>query len=413
MQFLDMPNLSKANQFTRSPTQASKVTAESVGINSTDDESTELCQRQHTKRQHLEIQEAQHQWKRIILRHRCGITVAACVLLFLVLGLSCLLVIQNRYNKTGSNHRMPENDDLPWFNEPSFEGYEPERAPTIQPGASLREQLKMVLGDADMALLDDSESVPGRAYRWIVDDDDMQNVVNSRSTIQRFVMAAFYFATGGGRATATWNFCSAVPVNQRNDDDNFETVCVMEEWDDMKREVCATENAFVECREYYDGQDIPLVPKARWLSKVSECRWYGVSCNDDGAVVEIKLPGNGLDGTILPQLYLLTELKTLNLTENTLVGSVTVPGAFHNLEVLDFSFNQLDVDIRLGSSLPTGLTTLKLAANTIASTFPEGIVKLDSLRILDLSDTRLEGPLPDTIGQLSSLGKSCWPVDLL
>jgi hypothetical protein len=61
-----------------------------------------------------------------------------------------------------------------------------------------------------------------------------------------------------------------------------------------------------------------------WLSAAdsSECTWYGVSCNDQGVISEISLPHNNLMGSLPEDLYFVSSLATLSISQNVVTGTV-------------------------------------------------------------------------------------------
>lgn len=62
--------------------------------------------------------------------------------------------------------------------------------------------------------------------------------------------------------------------------------------------------------------------RALWLSDVSECRWYGVRCDEKSNVISLSLQQNSVSGVIETRLGWLSELKVLELSGNTLEGSI-------------------------------------------------------------------------------------------
>jgi hypothetical protein len=63
--------------------------------------------------------------------------------------------------------------------------------------------------------------------------------------------------------------------------------------------------------------------KIGWLTDVTECQWFGVTCDDGGTIITgLKLPDNGLKSTIPSEIGLLSGLQTLNLARNELVGLI-------------------------------------------------------------------------------------------
>jgi hypothetical protein len=73
--------------------------------------------------------------------------------------------------------------------------------------------------------------------------------------------------------------------------------------------------------------------KIGWLTGVTECQWFGVTCDDGGIIITgLRLSDNGLKSTIPSEISLLSGLQTLNLERNELVGLIpTTIGALSNL----------------------------------------------------------------------------------
>jgi Leucine-rich repeat (LRR) protein len=218
------------------------------------------------------------------------------------------------------------------------------------------------------------------------------------------------------------------------------------------RHVCATFEDFLECPEYFQRYNLtaPANPKKRWLSSSSECDWYGVFCNADGDVEQLTLANNGLEGELIPELDMLTELYLLNLGENNLVGSLPewegltqlefvslydnmlegiIPWrAWKKLETLDLaknnftgalilpekwiglktlilSDNRLDLTLRPRVGLWTELEILDLSGNTLAGELPGTMGNWKRLRSLNLANCQVTGHIPPGIVALSNLGK--------
>jgi hypothetical protein len=79
---------------------------------------------------------------------------------------------------------------------------------------------------------------------------------------------------------------------------------------------------------------------ASWRGSADCYTWHGVSCGGDGAVTRLWLPSRGLDGTFSsPAVANLTALKNFNLSRNSLDGAF--PPALLSLSVVDVSNNRL------------------------------------------------------------------------
>jgi hypothetical protein len=210
----------------------------------------------------------------------------------------------------------------------------------------------------------DSESPQVRAYHWLLHDPTFlwkTSYYSEWRTQQRFVLATFYFATGGDE---TWS-------------DN-----------------------------------------SNWLSyNVSECLWFfqfdpsffnydklvqiTTPCGMDGngRYQNLILYENGLRGELPPKLSLLSSLQLINLTANSLEGNI--PGHLSSLETLDLTANKY-------ASIPSSigelscLTDLRLIGNDLVGQIPTEIALMTSIQGLYLDTNQLNGPLPSEFGLLLS-----------
>jgi Leucine-rich repeat (LRR) protein len=129
-----------------------------------------------------------------------------------------------------------------------------------------------------------------------------------------------------------------------------------------------------------------------FLSKHNECEWFqsfktqdgefplGVTCDDNGRVSELRLPGNNLHGQIPPEIGLLTDLHHLTLYGNSINGAL--PKEMASLTGIDF---------------------LSLGSNAISGTIPVWFGGLQKLHALDMGDNKLTGVIPPAITKLTSL----------
>lgn len=291
--------------------------------------------------------------------------------------------------------------------------------------ASLKDRLVELFGPDYVTLLHDVSTPQGKAYEWILSQDELAWDHNHPLVVQRYILAEFYFATGGGRITSSWDVCSAVPVNTTLDANTFNTKCVTEN----DQTICALIDDFEECPEYYERWDFgtPKVIKKRWLSGTSECDWYGIFCNRFGQVTQLSLANNGLNGTLVQELKGLEHLTSINLMDNDLHGSLPSWVGL-NLEHLSLSDNALEGTIPMEWRLLKNLETLDLSHNPV-----EGFLQLPNqwmelktlilggiknnltielhpdfgnvitLQVLDLHGNFVESGLPDSMGNLLGL----------
>ncbi|WVY92103.1 hypothetical protein V8G54_037617 [Vigna mungo] len=87
----------------------------------------------------------------------------------------------------------------------------------------------------------------------------------------------------------------------------------------------------------------------------------------------IDMSSNNLSGTILPQMFSLIGLHSLNLSNNKLAGEIPNEiGNMNNLESLDFSTNQLGGEIPQSLSKLSFLGYLNLSFNNLTGKIPSG-----------------------------------------
>jgi hypothetical protein len=187
----------------------------------------------------------------------------------------------------------------------------PSSTPHVVAGDASSE-LKSLLSGASSdegAALRDIHSPQFRAYAWLVADETYAQGYVAARLLQRHALATLYFATGG---------------------------------------------------PHWLNSDM-------WLSLLDECEWYGVSgCRDatlDGeAIVSIDLRGNGLKGTIPPEIFGFQELTTLLLADNELSGPIpNLVGKLSNVAIIDLAENQF-------TSIPSEMGNL----DTVVHLFLQG-----------------------------------------
>ena len=127
----------------------------------------------------------------------------------------------------------------------------------------------------------------------------------------------------------------------------------------------------------------------------------------------LDLSFNQLSGEIPAELGNLTKLETLRLYDNQLSGEIPPElGSLANLRLLDLSSNQLggEIPAELDSLAFLGWMSLsrnqglRLGGNRLGGEIPPELGNLANLEILDFSYNQLTGEIPPELGNLAFLG---------
>jgi hypothetical protein len=108
-----------------------------------------------------------------------------------------------------------------------------------------------------------------------------------------------------------------------------------------------------------------------WTTKMDECEWLWVECDDNGRVTFLNLGDDNVRGQIPHDLGLLTDLTILQLGGNQLSG--TIPSSLGAL---------------------TALSSLYLNNNQLVGTIPSSLSALRALSRLWLFNNQLVGTMP-------------------
>ncbi|CAB9519010.1 LRR receptor-like serine threonine-protein kinase [Seminavis robusta] len=230
---------------------------------------------------------------------------------------------------------------------------------------------------------EDPVSPQSRAFAWLMEEIDILHNLTEQRVVQRFVLATFYFANSEER----WYF-----------DDNWLNHSVHE---------CLWYSSLEQW--YFTSAASIHIP----LDHISPCEQDvpgnlegGILYQGDGILKHFWLSFNGLMGSgIPPELYLLTELKSLVLDGFNLTS--TIPEELCGLPSLEYISM---VSCGLYGSMPQalgGLSKLRaiyLAANSLTGTIPASLFSLThSMRDIALVDNQMTGPIPTELGLLTDL----------
>ena len=146
------------------------------------------------------------------------------------------------------------------------------------------------------------------------------------------------------------------------------------------------------------------INRTNWLSAAPLSEWFGVVTDGNGRVTNLRLPRNGLSGSISPALGRLTPLQELYLPDNQLTGAIPPElGNLSSLVALNLGGNQLTGAIPPELGQLSQLQTLNLRNNQLSGTIPPELAGLTQLQSLSLGGNQLSGAIPPELGGLTQL----------
>ena len=134
-------------------------------------------------------------------------------------------------------------------------------------------------------------------------------------------------------------------------------------------------------------------------------KFHGVECDDDGKVIEISLPSNGLEGIVPSSFWDLPELKEADLSGNELrldrdYGFGDIGNAV-NLVKIDLSSN--DVQKFKGIGRSTSLEELVVDDAYFFDSLDTELYQVTTLKILHMQFSGLKGKIPAGLKALTNL----------
>ena len=237
-----------------------------------------------------------------------------------------------------------------------------------------------LLPDYSLDALDVS-SPQSQAYQWLLEDPFIGMYPDWRIQ-QRFVLAVLFHATNG----PNW-------LNNTH-------------WLDYDHH---------ECEWFAQNLTHPLFgdEMSNYLSGLG---WYQQPCDDDndddsGKVMRhIWLYYNGLEGTIPPELFFLTSLRSINVGLNKLSGNLKslVPRDLSKppmplLEAIGLFHNQLEGQIPPEIGLFSNLKVWASFSNDLEGPIPTQISLLSNLEWFVTHNNQLTGTIPTEISNMSKL----------
>lgn len=211
------------------------------------------------------------------------------------------------------------------------------------------------------------------AFDWIMEDPNLRRYKDDQ-IVQRFAMATFYYSTTG-------------------------------HFNDWFNNTLWLSYEHHECEWLQKPQD-PVVDRLFGYDFQMDDYLKDSACDENRTLKHIWHYGNGLEGSLPPELSLLQNLHSLDLAYNQLTGSIPSQlGQMTQLEVLWLHANsgltgRLPTEIGLMSSL----VDFSAVATSISGTLPSELGFLSSsLEVLMHDNSQLTGSIPTQVGLLSGL----------
>ncbi|XAR70980.1 Non-specific serine/threonine protein kinase [Bertholletia excelsa] len=157
----------------------------------------------------------------------------------------------------------------------------------------------------------------------------------------------------------------------------------------------------------------PCTQNASWAAENANpriaCDCSATTCH----VTHLKIYALDISGEIPSELFVLKELKDLNLGQNVLNGSIPHEiGQLKNMEYLSLGINNFTGKVPAELGNLTKLLSLSFSSNNLNGSLPTDLGKLTSLQQLYIDSSGVTGPIPQELSNLKSL-QILWASDNL
>jgi hypothetical protein len=248
----------------------------------------------------------------------------------------------------------------------------PTLAPTVHP---FRDHVLSLLPDFSLKAISSEYATPQSwALDWMMEDPNLEEY-SDEQIVQRFAMASFYYSTNGHH-------------------------------NDWVNDTLWLSYEHHECEWLLKPQD-PVVDRLfGYKYKMDEYLEDNGPCHENKTLKHIWQYGNGLMGSLPPELSLLQNLQSLDLAYNHLSGPIPSELALlTHLEVLWLHANpDLSGTLPTEVGLMTNLVDYSAIGTSLTGTLPSELGLLSSsLEIFMQDNARLMGTIPTEVGLLSNL----------
>ena len=230
---------------------------------------------------------------------------------------------------------------------------------------------------------DDKDSPQAKALEWLLGDKALMTYSDER-VLQRFVLAVLYYATNGER----W-------IRQ-------------DKWMSHEHHECEWEFSTFFIPDY-DVEEFQT-GKIDYYNGTSPCEvdWSPSSDDDKGAAGlyrRLWLINTGLVGTLPEELYSLTSLETIAVTNNKLEGTIsTLIGQLTSLQAFNIDNNLISGPIPIELTTLSNLSLLLTINNDLTGSIPSDMFhRMSNLEFWLADANAFTGTVPSLLGLWTSL----------
>ncbi|CAB9499574.1 LRR receptor-like serine threonine-protein kinase [Seminavis robusta] len=272
------------------------------------------------------------------------------------------------------------------------DGIDVEEAAPVPPTETLpplpmtaEERVMSLLPDFTISKLNDIDSPQNRSFEWIIQDPLFDNYTDHR-ILQRFGLATFYYATGGGTKTHWYSDVHWLSYDHHE--------CV---W-------------YVKNIDWYhsyminDNESKPVGPcdyniDEPFISATPQ------QMEEGGIYQHLWLYNHDLGGYIPEELSLVSTLKSIILLKNQIKGSIPSHlGRLSDMEAIFIYSNDLSGTLPTELGMLPNITYIWSMANPgLTGSLPSEIAQLSTLKEFLTDSCNLTGQIPSELGLMSNL----------
>ena len=134
--------------------------------------------------------------------------------------------------------------------------------------------------------------------------------------------------------------------------------------------------------------------------------WSALANATTSQLVQIEVSDNSLSGLLPSSVAMFRDLEVVNFGSNQFSGSIPPTiGSLSMLKLLTLSFNKFTGQIPTDLGILENIISMDLSGNSLTGNIPTSIGEIQSLHELALNSNSLTGSVPMELGDISGLGE--------